>query len=54
MEGPNSPVRVMIVEDDHDMLERFARAVSSDPRTRMVENARTGGEAMSGRIDRVI
>jgi DNA-binding NarL/FixJ family response regulator len=41
------PVRVMIVEDDRETLERFAKAVTDDSRTRMVEKARTGREAIA-------
>lgn len=40
-------VRVMIVEDDPATLERFAGAISRDPRTRVVEKARTGSEAIA-------
>ena len=40
-------VRVMIVEDDEGMLERFSEAISRDPRTRLVEKARTGREALT-------
>jgi len=40
-------VRVMIVEDDEGMLERFSEAISRDPRTRLVEKARTGREALA-------
>jgi DNA-binding NarL/FixJ family response regulator len=45
--GPNSVVRVMIVEDDRDMLERFAAAISNDPRTRLAEKVNTGREAIA-------
>jgi DNA-binding NarL/FixJ family response regulator len=37
----------MIVEDDPDTLERFAEAITRDPRTRLVEKARTGREAIA-------
>jgi DNA-binding NarL/FixJ family response regulator len=37
----------MIVEDDQDTLERFAKAISQDPRIRLVERARTGREAIA-------
>jgi len=40
-------VRVMIVEDDEGTLERFAEAIARDPRTRLVEKARTGREAIA-------
>jgi DNA-binding NarL/FixJ family response regulator len=43
---PHPIVRVMIVEDDHETRERFAHAITSDPRTRMVEKACTGREAL--------
>jgi DNA-binding NarL/FixJ family response regulator len=46
-EQPAAPVRVMIVEDDPGMLERFAAALVRDPRTRVVEKARTGKEAIA-------
>lgn len=39
-------VRVAIVEDDLETLERFARAISSDTRTIVVKKARTGGKEM--------
>ena len=41
-------VRVMIVEDDRDTLERLAEAISRDPRTLLTQTARTGSEAMAG------
>jgi chemotaxis response regulator CheB len=37
----------MIVEDDLGTLERFAEAITSDPRTCVVEKARTGREAIT-------
>ncbi len=37
----------MIVEDDPDTLERFAEAITREPRTRLVEKARTGREAIA-------
>ena len=40
-------VRVMIVEDDPGMLERFAAALVLDPRTRVVEKVRSGREALA-------
>jgi len=45
-ERPINIVRVMIVEDDYETREQFARAITSDPRMRMVEKARTGREAI--------
>ena len=42
----NSVVRVAIVEDDLETLERFAQAISRDARTTVVEKVRTGREAM--------
>ena len=44
---PEAAVRVMIVEDDPGMLERFAAALVRDPRTRVVEKVRTGKEAIA-------
>jgi DNA-binding NarL/FixJ family response regulator len=44
---PITGVRVMIVEDDHETRERFAKAITNDSRTRMVEKARTGREAIA-------
>ena len=46
-EQPGDPVRVMIVEDDPAMLERFAAALVRDPRTKVVGKARTGKEAIA-------
>jgi len=46
-EQANTVVRVMIVEDDPGMLERFAAALVLDPRTKVVEKARTGKEAIA-------
>jgi DNA-binding NarL/FixJ family response regulator len=37
----------MIVEDDQDMRERFAAAISNDPRTRLSEKVSTGREAIA-------
>ena len=47
MEQSASIVRVMIVEDDLGTLERFAKAISLDPRMRVVEKALTGREAIA-------
>lgn len=47
MSESNAPVRVMIVEDDYETRERFAKAIVGDARTRMVEKARTGREAIA-------
>jgi DNA-binding NarL/FixJ family response regulator len=44
---PEAAVRVMIVEDDPGMLERFAAALVRDPRTRVVEKVRTGKDALA-------
>lgn len=44
---PDAAVRVMIVEDDPGMLERFAAALVRDPRTRVVEKVRSGREAIA-------
>jgi DNA-binding NarL/FixJ family response regulator len=44
---PEAVVRVMIVEDDPGMLERFAAALVRDPRTRVVEKVRSGREAIA-------
>jgi DNA-binding NarL/FixJ family response regulator len=44
---PEAVVRVMVVEDDPGMLERFAAALVRDPRTRVVEKVRTGKEALA-------
>ena len=46
-ERGNGIVRVMIVEDDPGMLERFAAALVRDPRTRVVEKVRSGREALA-------
>ena len=46
-EGASEIVRVMIVEDDPAMLERFAAALVRDPRTRVVEKVRSGKEALA-------
>jgi DNA-binding NarL/FixJ family response regulator len=46
-EQPAAVVRVMIVEDDPAMLERFAAALVRDPRTRVVEKVRTGKDALA-------
>ena len=43
----SSAVRVMIVEDDHETRERFAKAIMVDPRMRLVEKARNGREAIA-------
>lgn len=48
MTGQSGEVlRVMIVEDDPAMLERFAAAFVRDPRTRVVEKVRSGKEALA-------
>src|SRR5262245_25981719 len=47
MAEPSPRVRVMIVEDDADMLARFAEAIARDPRTDLADTARTGREAMA-------
>jgi DNA-binding NarL/FixJ family response regulator len=47
MAQSSAPVRVMIVEDDYGTRERFAKAIMGDSRTRMVEKARTGREAIA-------
>jgi DNA-binding NarL/FixJ family response regulator len=44
---PDAAVRVMIVEDDPGMLERFAAALVRDSRTRVVEKVRTGKDALA-------
>jgi len=46
-EQPDAVVRVMIVEDDPAMLERFAAALVRDPRTRVVEKVRSGKDAIA-------
>jgi len=46
-EQSSAVVRVMIVEDDPGMLERFAAALVRDPRTRVVEKVRSGREALA-------
>ena len=46
-ERTDTVVRVMIVEDDPGMLERFAAALVRDPRTRVVEKVRSGREALA-------
>ena len=43
----SATVRVAIVEDDLGTLARFAQALSHDARTAVVEQARTGREAMA-------
>jgi DNA-binding NarL/FixJ family response regulator len=48
---PGAVIRVMIVEDDPETLERFAGAISRNPRTRLVEKARTGREAIARLTD---
>ena len=40
-------VRVMIVEDDLGMLERFAAVIVRHPRTKVVEKVRSGREAIA-------
>jgi len=40
-------MRVMIVEDDPEMLERFSEAISRDPRMSLVEKVRTGRDAIA-------
>jgi DNA-binding NarL/FixJ family response regulator len=44
---PNAVVRVMIVEDDVDTLERLATAITRDARMRVVEKAFTARDAIS-------
>jgi DNA-binding NarL/FixJ family response regulator len=44
---PAAIVRVMIVEDDRVTRERFARAVSADPRTMLAEAVGGGREAIA-------
>jgi len=44
-------VRVMIVEDDLGTLERFAGAISRDSRTKVVEKARDGRQAIARLAD---
>lgn len=44
---PDSIVRVMVVEDDHDMRERFAAAISNSSQTRLAATAATGREAIA-------
>ena len=39
--------KVLVVEDDPGMLERFAAALVRDPRTRVVEKVRSGREAIA-------
>jgi DNA-binding NarL/FixJ family response regulator len=46
-ERTDTAVRVMIVEDDPVMLERFAAALVRDPRTKVVEKVRSGREAIA-------
>jgi DNA-binding NarL/FixJ family response regulator len=46
-ERQDTVVRVMIVEDDPGMLERFAAALVRDPRTRVVEKVRSGRAAIA-------
>ena len=42
----NGPVRVMIVEDDHDTQDRFAHYLSGDARTELVNKVGTGRDAL--------
>jgi DNA-binding NarL/FixJ family response regulator len=44
---PQGMVRVMIVEDDQATRQRFANAISSDPRTTLVQALGTGRDAIS-------
>ncbi len=44
---PQGMVRVMIVEDDQTTRQRFADAVSNDPRTTLVQALGTGREAIA-------
>jgi DNA-binding NarL/FixJ family response regulator len=44
---PGALVRVMIVEDDPVTRERFARAISDDPRTTLAQAVSGGREAMA-------
>jgi DNA-binding NarL/FixJ family response regulator len=46
-EQPGGVVRVMVVEDDRETLDRFAAALSADPRTSLAQTARTGREALA-------
>src|SRR5262245_37169910 len=41
------PVRVMIVEDDPETLQRFSAAISEDARTTLVRQVRFGREAIA-------
>jgi DNA-binding NarL/FixJ family response regulator len=47
VERNDKVVRVMIVEDDPAMLERFAAALVHDPRTKVVEKVRSGRDALA-------
>jgi DNA-binding NarL/FixJ family response regulator len=42
-----APVRVMIVEDDVETLQRFSAAISQDARTTLVRQVRFGREAIA-------
>jgi DNA-binding NarL/FixJ family response regulator len=44
---PGDMIRVMIVEDDPVTRERFARAISDDPRTTLAQAVSTGREAIA-------
>lgn len=46
-EEPSPLVRVMIVEDDPETLDRFAQVLARDPRTAVVTKAPNGRDAMS-------
>jgi DNA-binding NarL/FixJ family response regulator len=43
----NSPVRVMIVEDNHDTRKHFAAAIQSDARTVLTEAVANGRDAIA-------
>ncbi len=50
-ENPASVVRVMIVEDDPETLDRFAQVLERDPRTAVVARAPNGREAISTLVE---
>lgn len=50
-EEPSSVVRVMIVEDDPETLDRFAQVFERDPRTTVVAKASTGRDAISKLVE---
>ena len=52
MSGESSPpIRVMIVEDDPETLDRFAQALSRDARTQVVAQAPNGRDAISKLVE---